>query len=305
MRAGRLRLPVRGALAGSGSRFAVPWQVPAPGPPRPDARRAPDSLPAFASPRMNGSPVRPPARPSPAVAALLAVAALVLSGCRIEVIAELDLRPDGSGTAVVDLELDRELLNLFSDLDLDPVAEVEAAVGEQPDWDLEVLVERGDGLRLRLEHRGDDPAGALGDLSDGLVEGDPGLFSDLEVRVLGHDELELGGTVELAPPDTPGAIDEDGEPVGPDEDELRSLMIQQVGAALVVTMPGEVRAHDADDARDRTLQWELPVAEPVEVLARSEASSWPENALVVWAAAGLLVVVIAAVVWLLIRRRRG
>jgi hypothetical protein len=238
------------------------------------------------------------------VAAVLALASLVLCGCRLDVVAELDLRADGSGTAVVDLELDRELLNLLADLDLDPVSEVEAAVAEQPDWDLDILVEPGDGLRLRLEHESDDPAGALWELSAGLAEGDPGLLADLDVLVLGQDELEVVGTARLTPPATPGAVDESGAPVGPGQSQLRSRMRQHVDAALIVTMPGEVRAHDADTAQDRTLRWELPVGESVEVLARSEAPSWPDDVLVIWAAAALLVVALVAFAWFLARRRR-
>jgi hypothetical protein len=239
------------------------------------------------------------------VVAILALAALVLSGCRIDVTAELDLRSDGSGTAVVDLELDRELLNLLSELDLDPVSEVEEAVAEQPDWDFDVQVERGDGLRLRLEHAGDDPAGALRELSAGLVEGDPGLFVDLDVLVLGQDELEVVGTALMRPPQTPGAVDESGSPVGPGESQLRSRTIEHVDAALIVTMPGDVRAHDADNAEGRTLRWELPVAQTVEVLARSEAPGWPDEVIVIWVAAVLLVLAIAIFAWLLARRRRA
>lgn len=236
--------------------------------------------------------------------AVLALAALVLCGCRIDVTAELALQADGSGTAVVDLELDRELLNLLADLELDPVSEVEGAVAEESDWDLQVLVERGDGLRLRLEHEGDDPAGALWELSSGLSEGDPGLFVDLDVLVLGQDELEVVGTALVRPPATPGAVDESGEPVGPGESQLRSRMIEHVDAALIVTMPGEVQAHDADSAKDRTLRWELPVARSTEVLARSEAPSWPDETLMVVAAAGLLAVALAVFGWFLVRRRR-
>lgn len=238
------------------------------------------------------------------MAAFLALAALVLSGCRIDVTAELALRADGGGTAVVDVELDRELLNLLADLELDPVGEVEQAVAEAPDWDLEILVERGDGLRLRLAHEGDDPAGALWDLSTGLVEGDPGLFVDLDVLVLGQDELEVVGTAAVRPPATPGAVDETGSPVGPGESQLRSRMIEHVDAALIVTMPGEVRAHDADSAEDRTLRWELPVAQSVEILARSEAPSWPDDTILIWAAAALLAVALTVLAWLLVRRCR-
>lgn len=247
-----------------------------------------------------------PSRPGPAVpvVAVLALAALVLSGCRIDVVAGLDLRSDGSGTAVIDLELDRELLNLLSDLDLDPVGEVERAVAETPGWDLEVLVERGDGLRLRLEHEGEDPVGALGELSAGLVDGDPGLLADLDASVLGQEELELAGTVELAAPATPGAVDGDGAPIGPQEAELRSRMAEHVEADLVVTMPGPVRASDADVTEDRTLRWELPVGEPVEILARSEAPSWPDDALLLWAVAVLLGVALGVLAWLLVRRGR-
>lgn len=240
-------------------------------------------------------------------AALLVAAALALTGCRIDVLAELDLRDDGSGTAVLELFLDRELLDLLDELEVDAVDEVEAAVEDAEDWDLHVEAEGFEGLRLRLTHEGPDPAAALKQLSAGLAPEDPGLRADLEVRVDevedGPDELGLAGDVVLSAPDAPGVIDESGQPVGPDREELEQRMRDSVTGALVVAMPGTLRSHDADRIEDTTLRWDLPVEEPVEVSVTSRVAHplVPRELLLVGAGL-LLLIALGALIWLVRRR---
>jgi hypothetical protein len=235
------------------------------------------------------------------------VAVVLLTGCRIEVVAELDLRDDGSGTAVLDLFLDRELLDLLDELDVDAVDEVEAAVEAADDWDLDIEVEGFEGLRLRLVHEGPDPAGALGELSAGLAPEDPGLRTDLRIELdqsdQGSDELGLAGIVELGAPHAPGAVDEDGGPLGPDRAELERLMRDHVASALVVTMPGTLQRHNADRAEEAVLVWDLPVDQQVEVAATSQVSPLPVSRELLLAGAGvLLVLALGGVVWVVRRR---
>lgn len=240
-------------------------------------------------------------------AALLVAAALALTGCRIDVVAELDLRDDGSGTAVLELFLDRELLDLLDELEVDAVDELEAAVEEAGDWDLQIEAEGFEGLRLRLTHEGPDPAAALRALSAGLAPEDPGLLADLEVRREevegGPDELGLVGDVVLSAPDAPGVIDESGEPLGPDREELERRMRDHVTGALVVRMPGPLRSHDADRVEDTTLRWDLPVEERVGVSATSRVAPplVPRELLLVGAGL-LLLIALGAVIWLVRRR---
>lgn len=241
---------------------------------------------------------------------MLAAAALVLSACRIEVVAELDLRDDGSGTAALDLFLDRELLGMLDELAVDAVGEIEGAVAEADAWELEVIAEGADGMRLRLEHEGPDPAAALGELSDGLAADDPGLITDLEVRREVEEGMPervvLRGDAQLRAPRVPGVVDEQGEPLGPDEATLERLTREHVEASLVVTMPGTVQEHDAPQADDTTLQWDLPVGERVEVAATSEVGSLPvSREVMLAAAAGLLLVVAGVAVFWVVRRRRA
>lgn len=239
-------------------------------------------------------------------AAVAAVVAVVLTGCRVEVVAELDLGGDGSGSAVVDVFLDRELLTLLDELEVDAVTEVEAAAGAADDWDLDVVAEGADGLRLRLEHQGPDPARELGELAAGLAAEDPGLRADLEVRRTaadgGPEELELVGDVLLSAPQAPGVIDGSGRSPGPDAARLESLMREHVTGALVVSMPGRVRRHDADRVEDGRLRWELPVQERVGVAATSVIAPFPVPREVLIAGAVLLLLMTVSGVWVVRRR---
>lgn len=233
---------------------------------------------------------------------------LLLAGCRIDVLAELDLEEDGSGQATVELFLDRELLGTLDGLEVDAVSEVEAAAAEVADWDLEVVAEGADGVRLRLEHEGSDPAGALEELSAGLSPDDPALEIDLEVDRQEQDggpvEVRLAGAAELRAPSAPGVVDEAGGPLGPSGAELEARTREHVTAALAVSMPGSVREHDADRTPEPTLVWDLPVGERVTVSATSEVDQLPiaREALLVGAGV-LLLLAAAALLWFV--RRRG
>ncbi len=235
------------------------------------------------------------------------MAVVLLTGCRIEILAELDLREDGSGTAVLELFLDRDLLDLLDELEVDAVDEIEAAVEEADDWDLDIEVEGFEGLRLQLAHEGPDPAHALGELSAGLSAQDPGLRADLRVHLEesgdGADELDVAGTVELAAPHAPGVVDEDGGPLGPDRGELERLMRDHVSSALVVTMPGTLQRHNADRGEGAVLHWDLPVDERVEVAATSQVSPFPVPRELLLAGAGVvLLIALGGVIWAVRRR---
>ncbi len=238
---------------------------------------------------------------------MLAVAALVLSACRIEVVAELDLEAGGGGAAVLELFLDREVLGIMDELAVDAVDEVKAAAAVTDGWDLEVLAEGADGLRLRLEHQGPDPAGALRELSAGLADHDPGLLVDLEVQRARHegrpDEVSLAGDALLRAPAAPGVIDRDGGELGPDPHTLEALTREHVDGRLLVTMPGALQEHDASEVDDGRLAWDLPVGERVPIAAASELTALPlPRAALLAIGLALLATVAGIVVWAVRRR---
>jgi hypothetical protein len=205
---------------------------------------------------------------------------------------------------VLELRLDRELLAALDELELDTVGHIEAAVERAPGWELEIVTERRAGLRLLLEHDDGDPVEALRELGEGLGPDDPGLRTDLDVAALDDGGTELTGTALLSAPTAAGAVAADGEPFGPEAEELRELMAEHVTGELVVGFAGEVISHDADLEDGRTLTWELPPDEQVQVNARAAAPSRLDEVLLAAGAGAVLVgLVVALALWWRSRRR--
>lgn len=241
-------------------------------------------------------------------ALLVCLAALALTGCRLGVGAEALVEADGSGAAVVVVTLDPALLDALDAAGVDPTAELEAAVAATDGWAVERTIADDGTLTVTVRHEVAD-ATTIGDtfreLSAGLDEQDPALLVDIEVGVDEPGAAQVRGTAALRAPSTAGAI-RDGEPVGPDEQELAELVTSSVDAELVVTLPGRIVHHDGDSADERSVRWAL-TQDPRSIDAASQPPSWwqqiPIEAAVV-AGAALLVVVLGVVVWLVVRRRR-
>jgi hypothetical protein len=228
--------------------------------------------------------------------------ALLLAACELETRAVLDVQRDGSGSAGVELHLDEALVNELDELGIDPAAELAAVTAADPDWRLEREARDG-GLALRaVREDTDDPAAALAELSAGLTEEDPGLFLDLALEADDEGRIEVQGSARLQGPTAPGAVDDAGEPLGPDAAQLRELTATHVTGELEVTLPGRVVGHDANQADGSTMRWSLPPGTDVPVGAVSVPQAVPTGVLVLGGGALVLAAVATGVAFALRRR---
>ena len=236
---------------------------------------------------------------------MLLLAVVVLSGCRLDMGAEVVIGADGRGTAAVEFTLDGAMVAELDALEVDPTAELEAAARAAPDWELRR--ERGDGgsLVLRLTRSVEDASElgeVFGELAAGLAPGDPALWLDLDVATGPEGEAELDGAARLEPPATVGAMI-DGTALGPSGEELADLVADAVDARLTATLPGEVVEHNGDALDGRTVTWELAMGEETAVRADAAPAPWWRS-LPAWltpVATGLVVLGLVAV---LVRRAR-
>lgn len=236
--------------------------------------------------------------------AVLALVSLAVVGCRLELTAGAQLEGNGTGAATLAIRLDDALLTELDELAIDPTIEITAAAGEADGWTLERTVDDEQAITLLLVAEVTDPA-ALGDafrdLASGLAEDDPGLFVDIEVAMNADGAAAMDGTVSFRAPSTAGVV-VDGDPFGPDADDLRELTAEAVVPRLELTLPGTVVAHDGDDLDGRTVGWDVPIDEVREVSAASESPAIYQEPWVWIAITGSLVALGALV---LLRRRRA
>lgn len=236
--------------------------------------------------------------------ATLAVALLLVTGCRLDVVATAELERDGSGTLALAFRLDDALLTELDRLAIDPTIEIMALSAELEDWDLDRSVDEDAAITITLT-RGFEDAAEMGDalreLSSGLADDDPALFLDLDLQVDAEGAATVEGGMAFRPPTTIGA-ELDGEALGPSSAELAELTAEVVRPRLEVEMPGPVETHDADDVDARTLRWDVPVGDTRTVSATSSAPGIYEEPWLWAVAAGGLALV--AIVVLLLRRRR-
>jgi hypothetical protein len=248
-------------------------------------------------------PLRPRAIRAGSVVAILA---LLLTGCRLDLTASAAVSRDGSGTAAVEFLLDEALLDELDTIGVDPTVELEAAAVGSEGWTLERRA-ADDGLIVALRHDVVDAAGfgdAFRSLGQGLSDADPALLIDVEVGVDGDGASTVAGTVGFRAPATAGAS-LDGEPIGPDASRLLELTRETVVVRLVVTLPGAIEQHDADARDGRTLSWDVPVGEQRPVAARAAAPTLLDAVDLRWAVPALvLLLAIAFVPVASLRRRR-
>jgi hypothetical protein len=240
-----------------------------------------------------------------ALPSLLLTLALVLTGCRFDVVADLVIERDGTGQASVELRIDADALAQLDQLGVDPTAELAAAAGEVPAWEVVRRTEDDGSLTVRLSRTTAEPAAAaaaLRELSEGLTPRDPALLVDLDLDLDEDGAVTVDGTAELRSPATAGAS-VDGTPVGPDREALARLVAEVVEARLSVTVPGEVLEHDADTLEGGTLTWELApdVARDVRVVAAAPGAvpAW----LLLVGAVVVLVLALGVLAWRWRRRR--
>lgn len=230
-----------------------------------------------------------------------AVAALLLvAGCELRVTTEVAVDRDGSGRVGLGFALDDEMLAELDAVGVDPAAELTAAVAATSGWEV-ARDAAADGLTVTATTTAADPAAitdALRELTAGLSEDDPAVEVDLALDVDDEGAATVRGTARLRPPAGPGVIDGDD-----DRDRMLALTREAVDASLVVTLPGRILDHDADDLDGRTLTWQLP-ADGTVTLEASAAAPGPFTPQRIAALVGAMLVLLAAggVVWVWRRR---
>ena len=240
---------------------------------------------------------------------LLTLVLLLLTGCRMEVVAPITLHPDGSATAGLSVRFDPRLLAELDALGVDPTAELSAAVAADPAWELTRLREEDGGLRVSVsrEVAGDDELLRVYDeLTAGLAAEDPALEVALEVDRDDRGGVTVSGTAAFRPPRTVG-LAVDGVAVGEDAAALAELVEEAVTAAVEVQMPGRLVSHDGVAVDRSTARIVLEPGQERRFSVTSQPPSWwsslPVDAATLLVGAAMLAVVAGGVLLLLTRRR--
>lgn len=233
----------------------------------------------------------------------LALVAVLATGCRLGVTAEVDVDRDGSGTAALVLTLDAALLDELDALDVDPTAELSAVAAAVPDWQLTRESTSEDALVLTLRREADDPGeltDAFRELTAGLAERDPALVVDLDLDVDEEGAARLDGTVQLRTPVGPGVVTDAAAAT-----ELARLATETVDALLVVSLPGPVTSADADEVDGSRLTWVVAPGEPRSVTAASAAPTRWSSEMIAAVVAGAVLLISSLVIAIAVRRRRS
>lgn len=242
---------------------------------------------------------------------LLLVLGLLATGCRLDLVAPIEVTPDGVATAGLSVRFDARMLAELDALGVDPTAELGAAAAADPAWELVRTREEGGALTVALTRSVADvrDIGAVyRDLVAGLAPEDPALLLDVEVVPQDDGGHRVTGSALLRPPTTSG-LAVDGEPIGAQGGELAQLVADHVTAAVEVRLPGEVVEHDGVRLDRTSVRFDLEPGEPRSLTAVGAPPSWwAELALdgtEVLLLGGGLVVVLGAGLLLVGRRRRS
>jgi hypothetical protein len=206
----------------------------------------------------------------------MAVCLVLLAGCRLDLTAEAVVDADGGGTVAIAVGFDAELLERLDALGVDPTAELEAVASSLAGWEAVRELREGGGLEVVATRPVADVDGigdAFRELSAGLREVDPALLVDVEVTRDDAGGTAVVGSAGLRPPRTAG-VSLDGVEVGPDAQELAEIVARSVDAQLRVRLPGTVTDHDGDRLEGRTVIWDLPSGEEIDVRAAAEPPPW-------------------------------
>ena len=222
---------------------------------------------------------------------LMAVLAFALTACRVESNIILDIGEDGSALVGAELGFDEEFRQLLGDNDVDP----DDLFGGLPDLGTDDVVQtertEGDMTFVGIASNVDD----LSSFDAGSAQAEAFsnfsyLFDDssarLEASVDAQDIGELGG---------------EGLPIDPSQ-----LTDEFFSANVIVTMPGTVTEHNADEVRsDGTLVWKIPFTGSTEIIAASEFGSSSSSWILLIVLAVVIVGVIAAAVATIVSRRES
>jgi len=205
---------------------------------------------------------------------MVVVGVLALTGCRLDVVAEVTVEPDGTGTIVVVAEADAELVErvptIADDLILDDVRDAGwEVVGPEPT--------PSGGLVLTLSNtfEGNDEATnllrSLGPPFNNPVVG-RGQNGDTATNTLRSNLGLSDGFATFADDDLINAVGGDApfaeEFAAGDFDPVNSM-----SAVLRLTLPGDLvdEETNAEELDDGTLQWTIPLdGTIIEASARSE-----------------------------------
>lgn len=197
-------------------------------------------------------------------ALLLGVIAVLLAGCRMDLVAPIELRADGSAVAGLEARFDPRMLAELDALGVDPTAELAAVAATDDAWDLTRSRDEDGGLTVALRRELSDAAdlpAVYAQLTAGLAPGDPALELDIEVAEVVDRRARLTGTASFRPPATSG-LTVDGEELGAEGEELAALVEEAVSVGIEVVMPGPVEEHDGFRLERDTVRIDVTADEP-------------------------------------------
>lgn len=242
---------------------------------------------------------------------LVAVVAVVLSGCQLRIATDVVVEVDGSGSATMRIVADQELADTLEEAEVDVLDGLdEAAAGA--DWEaVPITGEEGVGVELRTDFAtADELATRVAELSAALTEDDGALLRDVSLEVTEDDGYEFTATGGIDPPRIVGSLPLDEGPVRFDGEDLAAAL-EEAGDDVArhdlrVTFPTvPVPGDGADRATVETtsITWALPNHE----LSTVSASAPPlpvDRQVVLLAAIGVGAALLAAFGVRLARRRR-
>lgn len=233
--------------------------------------------------------------PTRRLAAVVLATALLLAGCRVDVVTEVDVEPDGSGDLAITVDVDAETATNLAAVGVS--LRPPAVAGWQSDE-----ITSDDGVRVVLATTfatAGELSERVAELGEGLDDEDPAVLRDLALTVADDGSAQFDAVAGLLLPSSAGA-----DAAGfPSADELRELAADMT-ATLVVTLPGSVSSSNATSVDGTTATWDLPVGSMVAVTAVGDAPALWQQGWVPWAAAIAAAVVVLALLVALRRRRR-
>ncbi len=240
---------------------------------------------------------------------LLGLLAVLAAGCRMDLVAPIELRADGSAVAGLEARFDPRMLAELDALGVDPTAELATVVGADDAWTLTRTRQEDGGLTVALRRELADAAelpGIYAQLQAGLSSADPALSIDLERVEVAGGRSHLEGTATFRPPSTSG-LTVDGEAVGEEDEELAALVEDAVAVGVEVVMPGPVEEHDGFRLERDTVRIELEQGQPRRFTVTSAPPPWwsriPTDGSALLVLGGVVVILLGAVLVVLGRRR--
>ncbi|MEN8239038.1 MAG: hypothetical protein ABFR53_07550 [Actinomycetota bacterium] len=220
-------------------------------------------------------------------------AALALTACRAESNLTLDINEDGSATVGAEVGFDEEMLDLLSQTGDDPA-----------DLFTEDLPEEAAGFEPYTRTEGDMSFFGFSNTIEDLETYDfsdfgQEMFSDFADFSYTTDGNTATLNASIASADVGGGLGD--LPIDPSD-----ITGDIFSANLIVSMPGTVSEHNADEVReDGTLVWTIPLTGSVDVTAVSDIGS-SSTSWILWVLIGVLVVgIIAAVTATIITRKES